>query len=118
MPAKAKSLRNTNEGDDPTAAEAPTATLAAAPLDAPPSFLEKSEPAPSEQIAHGERSNLQLYLQEIGKTPLLTIEEEVSLARRIRRGDRSGKRGHLLQQRAAVVVIMGEGVVQGDGAVA
>jgi RNA polymerase primary sigma factor len=37
-------------------------------LDAPPSFLEKSEPV-AEADPHGERSNLQLYLQEIGKTP-------------------------------------------------
>jgi hypothetical protein len=43
---------------------------------APPSFFEKSEPAAEAPIPHGERSNLQLYLQEIGKTPLLTIEEE------------------------------------------
>ena len=55
--------------------------------DAPPSFLEKPERAVAEPVAHGDRSNLQLYLQEIGKTPLLTINEESSLAKRIRRGD-------------------------------
>lgn len=102
MPAKAKS-RPHNAADDPVAAEATTATLAAAPLDAPPSFLEKSEPAPSEQIAHGERSNLQLYLQEIGKTPLLTVDEEVALAKRIRRGDRSA-RDHMIKANLRLVV--------------
>lgn len=59
-------------------------------LDAPPSFLEKPD-APASEPAPLERSNLQLYLQEIGKTPLLTIEEEVALARRIRRGDRAAR---------------------------
>jgi RNA polymerase primary sigma factor len=104
MPAKAKSFRQTNVGDDPTAAEAQTATLSAAPIDAPPSFLEKSEPAAAEPpIAHGERSNLQLYLQEIGKTPLLTIDEEVSLARRIRRGDKSA-RDHMIKANLRLVV--------------
>ncbi|MCC7168752.1 MAG: hypothetical protein IT565_14395, partial [Rhodospirillales bacterium] len=82
MPAKAKSLRSLPVADESVASEAPTATLTAAPMDAPPSFLEKSEPAAPEQIAHGERSNLQLYLQEIGKTALLTIDEEIALAKR------------------------------------
>ncbi len=101
MPAKAtKSLRNSND----EVAEAPVAVLDAAPIDAPPSFLEKSsEPAPSEPIAHGERSNLQLYLQEIGKTPLLTIDEEVTLARRIRKGDKAA-RDHMIQANLRLVV--------------
>ena len=103
MPAKAKSLRSTNVADDHAASEAPTAILTAAPLDAPPSFLEKAEPAPAEPIAHGERSNLQLYLQEIGKTPLLTVEEEVTLARRIRRGDKSA-RDHMISANLRLVV--------------
>jgi len=103
MPAKAKTFRSSNVADDRVAAEAPTATLTAAPIDAPPSFLEKSDHPPAEQIAHGERSNLQLYLQEIGKTPLLTIDEEVTLARRIRRGDRSA-RDHMIKANLRLVV--------------
>ncbi len=103
MPAKAKTLRQSNVADDPAAPEAPTATLTAAPLDAPPSFLEKPEPAASETIAHGERSNLQLYLQEIGKTPLLTVEEEVTLAKRIRRGDMAA-RDHMIKANLRLVV--------------
>ncbi len=103
MPAKAKSLRSSSVADDPVASETPAATLTATPMDAPPSFLEKSEPAPAETIAHGERSNLQLYLQEIGKTALLTVAEEVTLARRIRRGDKAA-RDHMIQANLRLVV--------------
>src|ERR1700761_853515 len=71
-------------------------------LDAPPSFLEKAEPAAPEP-APLERSNLQLYLQEIGKTPLLTIAEEVTLAKRIRKGDRSA-RDHMIKANLRLVV--------------
>ncbi len=101
MPAK--KLRTTDESSASEASSNTTA-LAAAPLDSPPSFLEKSDtPAPSEPIAHGERSNLQLYLQEIGKTALLTIDEEISLAKRIRRGDKAA-RDHMIQANLRLVV--------------
>jgi len=50
----------------------------------------KTDPMAAE-AAPPERSNLQLYLQEIGKTALLTIGEEVVLARRIRRGDKAAR---------------------------
>ena len=103
MPAKAKH-RSSLAADEQVAPEAATTTvLAAAPLDAPPSFLEKSESPAPEQVAHGERSNLQLYLQEIGKTALLTIDEEVALAKRIRRGDKAA-RDHMIQANLRLVV--------------
>jgi len=72
-------------------------------LDAPPSFLEKAEPAAPEAAAPLERSNLQLYLQEIGKTALLTIAEEVALAKRIRKGDRAA-RDHMIKANLRLVV--------------
>jgi len=71
--------------------------------DTPPSFLEKSERNAEAPIAHGERSNLQLYLQEIGKTPLLTIKEEITLARRIRKGNKAA-RDHMISANLRLVV--------------
>jgi RNA polymerase primary sigma factor len=98
MPVKIKSSSATIESDD-----APSALRNELP-DAPPSFLEKPEPAAAEApIAHGERSNLQLYLQEIGKTALLTIQEEIQLAKRIRRGDKAA-RDHMISANLRLVV--------------
>jgi RNA polymerase primary sigma factor len=71
-------------------------------LERPPSFLEKPDPMAAE-AAPPERSNLQLYLQEIGKTALLTIGEEVVLARRIRRGDKAA-RDHMIRANLRLVV--------------
>lgn len=71
--------------------------------DAPPSFLERPvAPAASEPLP-GDRSNLQLYLQEIGKTPLLTIAEEIKLAKRIHKGDKAA-RDHMIQANLRLVV--------------
>ena len=36
-------------------------------------------------------TGLQLYLRQIGEYPLLTIEDEVKLARRIKRGDKEAR---------------------------
>ena len=102
MPSKAKLPRTSLKADAPSVEASPTSTLTTV-IDAPPSFLEKSERTIEAPIAHGERSNLQLYLQEIGKTPLLTIAEEVTLARRIRRGDKAA-RDHMISANLRLVV--------------
>jgi RNA polymerase primary sigma factor len=82
---------------------APVAATMTALPDAPPSFLEKPEPAAPSEPAPLERSSLQLYLQEIAKTPLLTIQEEIDLARRIRRGNKAA-RDHMISANLRLVV--------------
>src|SRR5271170_2044645 len=72
-------------------------------FDSPPSFLEKPERAEAPSAAPLDRSNLQIYLQEIGKTALLTIQEEIVLARKIRRGDKAA-RDHMIKANLRLVV--------------
>jgi RNA polymerase primary sigma factor len=84
---------------DPRDAEAIAPSVV---LDAAPSFLEKPDHSTNEPGPH-ERSSLQLYLQEIGRTPLLTIQEEITLARRIRRGDKAA-RDHMITANLRLVV--------------
>lgn len=48
-------------------------------------------------------STLKLYLREISKTPLLTAEEEVKLAAKIKRGDKKA-RAHMIQANLRLVV--------------
>jgi RNA polymerase primary sigma factor len=71
-------------------------------MEVTPSFLEPVRAAAApEELA--ERNNLQLYLQEIGKTPLLTIDEEVKLAKRIMKGDKAA-RDHMISANLRLVV--------------
>ena len=105
MATKSKSVRKFNDTDETESlpVDAPVAAVAVAELDAPPSFLEKNDAPAARDYAPADRSNLQLYLQEIGKTALLTIEEEVKLARRIRRGDKAA-RDHMISANLRLVV--------------
>ncbi|MBC7979707.1 MAG: RNA polymerase sigma factor RpoD/SigA [Armatimonadetes bacterium] len=48
-------------------------------------------------------SSLKLYLREISKTPLLTIEEEITLADRIKNGDQDA-RTHMIRANLRLVV--------------
>jgi RNA polymerase primary sigma factor len=100
-----KTKTNDQFADDEAAAVSTTAPATMiADLESAPSFLERAAPPVAEApIAHGERSNLQLYLQEIGKTPLLTIAEEIQLAKRIRRGDKAA-RDHMISANLRLVV--------------
>src|SRR3712207_5823931 len=52
--------------------------------------------------------SLRLYLRSIGKVPLLTAEEEVSLAKRIERGDMAAKQ-HMVEANLRLVVSIAKG---------
>lgn len=60
-------------------------------------------PEPSEEVPAVEKDALKLYLQEIGKTPLLKPHEEVELARRIHKGDQKA-RNQMIQANLRLVV--------------
>jgi len=59
-----------------------------------------AEVSPAESL-HGD--TLQLYLREIGQVKLLTPKEEITLARRIRRGDKKA-REHMITANLRLVV--------------
>ena len=54
-------------------------------------------------MSTGEDNSLNVYMQEIAKTPLLTPQEEVELADRIREGDKSA-REHMIKANLRLVV--------------
>lgn len=54
-------------------------------------------------MAYDSDSSLKLYLREISKTPLLTIQEENDLAERIKMGDRDA-RDHMIKANLRLVV--------------
>lgn len=56
-----------------------------------PPISSKTPAAAREPVDTPERSSLKLYLQEIGRTPLLRPEQEVELAGRIQKGDKEAR---------------------------
>src|SRR5215213_3273906 len=58
------------------------------------------EPMPTESLAAGP---VRLYMREIGQVQLLTIKEEVALAKRIKRGD-AAAREHMIKANLRLVV--------------
>jgi RNA polymerase primary sigma factor len=58
---------------------------------------------PWDELPATDQSPLRFYLDEIGKTPLLKIEEEVALARRIQKGD-DAARQQMIQANLRLVV--------------
>ncbi|MGE5172576.1 MAG: RNA polymerase sigma factor RpoD/SigA [Betaproteobacteria bacterium] len=60
-----------------------------------------------EGSAETDLDTVKLYLQEIRKTPLLTFEEEQSLAKRVQEGDREA-RSKMIQSNLRLVVAIGK----------
>ena len=54
-------------------------------------------------MAYESDNSLKLYLREISKTPLLTVEEEIELADRIKNGDKEA-RSHMIRANLRLVV--------------
>lgn len=65
--------------------------------------MHSSDDITSKPHSHDPSGGLQLYMREIGQTPLLTIAEEVVLADRIRRGDQAA-RDHMICANLRLVV--------------
>jgi RNA polymerase primary sigma factor len=72
-----------------------------------PEIKVAAEPSQFDQASpvdrRDDRSNLQLYLNEIRQTPLLTIEDEIRLAARIKKGDKAA-RDHMIRANLRLVV--------------
>ena len=82
----------------PAPAQLPPAPAQATEADDP------TEPGlPWDQLTPEERSPLRYYLDQIGKTPLLTAEQEVALARRIQKGDADARQA-MIQANLRLVV--------------
>jgi len=101
--------------DDTAAATAPDGDPAGAPVEA----AEESEASVRKKLDALKKSeldltvepsldSLRLYLRSIGRVPLLNAEEEVSLARRIERGDMMAKQ-HMVEANLRLVVSIAKG---------
>lgn len=70
----------------------------------PSSDSDPTEPGlPWEELSTEERSPIRYYLDQIGKTPLLTLEQETALARRVLKGDEEARQ-QMIQANLRLVV--------------
>jgi RNA polymerase primary sigma factor len=79
----------------------------ALPHEEPPPEEEKAAPKLDLSVEPS-LDSLRLYLREIGKVPLLTADQEVSLAKRIERGDMDAKQ-HMIEANLRLVVSIAKG---------
>jgi RNA polymerase primary sigma factor len=78
-------------------------------LEPPPAAEDEKVAAPKLDLTvEPSLDSLRLYLREIGKVPLLTADQEVSLAKRIERGDMSAKQ-HMIEANLRLVVSIAKG---------
>jgi len=110
MPYRKKTLRST-PADVTQPVDRASSRVVIPSVDAgltvPPTIKVAAEPSQFDQASpvdrRDERSNLQLYLNEIRQTPLLTVQEEIKLAARIKRGDKAA-RDHMIKANLRLVV--------------
>jgi len=77
---------------------------APSPSPGPSSDSDPTEPGlPWEDLSTEERSPIRYYLDQIGKTPLLTLEQETALARRVLKGDEEARQ-QMIQANLRLVV--------------
>jgi RNA polymerase primary sigma factor len=69
---------------------------------------EKAAPPKLDLTVEPSLDSLRLYLREIGKVPLLTADQEVTLAKRIERGDMDAK-SHMIEANLRLVVSIAKG---------
>ena len=82
----------------------PTPAPTPAPTPIPDRDTDPTEPGlPWEELSTEERSPIRYYLDQIGKTPLLTLEEETALARRVLKGDEAARQ-KMIQSNLRLVV--------------
>ena len=103
VPPVAKSSKET--GKLPLPAKQPlTPAPVARPSPVPAPDTDPTEPGlPWEELSTEERSPIRYYLDQIGKTPLLTLEEETALARRVLKGDEAARQ-KMIQSNLRLVV--------------
>jgi RNA polymerase primary sigma factor len=80
----------------------------ALPHDEPPPAEEDKTTPKLDLSVEPSLDSLRLYLREIGKVPLLTADQEVTLAKRIERGDMDAKQ-HMIEANLRLVVSIAKG---------
>jgi RNA polymerase primary sigma factor len=82
----------------------PTPVTSRSPVPSPDKDTDPTEPGlPWEELSTEERSPIRYYLDQIGKTPLLTLEQETALARRVLKGDEAARQ-QMIQANLRLVV--------------
>ena len=104
-----KPTRKTALKTAPEKPRAPALPFPALPPKAPVIAKPEADPDPTEpglpweELSTEERSPIRYYLDQIGKTPLLTLEEETALARRVLKGDEAARQ-KMIQSNLRLVV--------------
>ena len=104
MPKPKPKKKPPTKAKGPLSPEKKLVLPAVAPATPEPVESDPLEPgAPWEELSTEERSPIRYYLDQIGKTPLLTLAEETALARRVLKGDEEARQ-KMIQSNLRLVV--------------